>query len=109
MVANLPNATALPVTVEMAIGDNFNDVEMLEFAGTAVVMGNADPSLLERDDLLATLSNDENGVAAAIDHLYSESRRPKSRINLSVPIVLTFLFCNKPILGASNEQSNCSN
>ena len=25
----------------MAIGDNFNDLEMLEFAGTPVVMGNA--------------------------------------------------------------------
>ena len=25
----------------MAIGDNFNDVEMLEFAGTPVVMANA--------------------------------------------------------------------
>ena len=51
----------------MAIGDNFNDVEMLEFAGTAVVMGNADPSLLERDEFYTTDSNDEDGVAAAID------------------------------------------
>ena len=25
----------------MAVGDNFNDLEMLEFAGTPVVMGNA--------------------------------------------------------------------
>ena len=51
----------------MAIGDNFNDVEMLEFAGTAVVMGNADPSLLERQEFYTTLSNDESGVAAAIE------------------------------------------
>ena len=51
----------------MAIGDNFNDVEMLEFAGTAVVMRNADPSLLERDEFYTTVSNDEDGVAAAID------------------------------------------
>ncbi len=51
----------------MAIGDNFNDLEMLEFAGTPVVMGNADASLLERPDLLSTLSNNENGVAVAID------------------------------------------
>lgn len=51
----------------MAIGDNFNDVAMLEFAGTAVVMGNADPSLLERDEFYTTVSNDEDGVAAAID------------------------------------------
>ncbi len=51
----------------MAIGDNFNDLEMLEYAGTAVVMGNASPELLERADFFSTLSNDENGVALAID------------------------------------------
>ena len=50
----------------MVIGDNFNDLEMLEFAGTPVVMGNADPSLLERGEFYTTLSNDESGVAAAI-------------------------------------------
>ncbi|MFN6964006.1 MAG: Cof-type HAD-IIB family hydrolase [Pyrinomonadaceae bacterium] len=51
----------------MAIGDNFNDLEMLEFAGTAVVMGNADPSLIERGEFYTTLSNDESGVATAIE------------------------------------------
>jgi hydroxymethylpyrimidine pyrophosphatase-like HAD family hydrolase len=39
---------------------------MLEFAGTAVVMGNADPGLLERGEFYTTVSNDENGVAEAI-------------------------------------------
>ncbi|MBK9768500.1 MAG: HAD hydrolase family protein [Chloracidobacterium sp.] len=29
----------------MAIGDNFNDLHMLNYAGTPVVMGNADPKL----------------------------------------------------------------
>ncbi len=51
----------------MAIGDNFNDLEMLEYAGTAVVMGNASPEMLERADFFSTLSNDENGVALAIE------------------------------------------
>ena len=50
----------------MVIGDNFNDLEMLEYAGTPVVMGNADASLLEREEFYTTLSNDEHGVAAAI-------------------------------------------
>lgn len=50
----------------MSIGDNFNDIEMLEFAGTSVVMGNADPSLLERDEFYTTVSNDECGVSVAI-------------------------------------------
>lgn len=51
----------------MAIGDNFNDLEMLEFAGTPVVMGNAVPELLETEGYETTLSNDENGVALAIE------------------------------------------
>jgi HAD superfamily hydrolase (TIGR01484 family) len=51
----------------MVIGDNFNDIEMLEFAGTAVVMGNADPGLLEHGEFYTTVSNDEGGVAAAIE------------------------------------------
>jgi 5-amino-6-(5-phospho-D-ribitylamino)uracil phosphatase len=51
----------------MSIGDNFNDLEMLEYAGTSVVMGNASPELLERGEFYTTLSNDESGVAAAIE------------------------------------------
>jgi Cof subfamily protein (haloacid dehalogenase superfamily) len=49
----------------MAIGDNFNDREMLEFAGLPVVMAN---SVAELKSLgwRETLSNDEGGVAAAI-------------------------------------------
>jgi hydroxymethylpyrimidine pyrophosphatase-like HAD family hydrolase len=51
----------------MVIGDNFNDLGMLEYAGTPVVMGNADPSLIERPEFYKTLSNDESGVARAVD------------------------------------------
>jgi hypothetical protein len=51
----------------MVVGDNFNDLEMLEFAGLPVVMGNASPELLENPKYETTLSNDESGVAAAIE------------------------------------------
>lgn len=51
----------------MAMGDNFNDLQMLEYAGTAVLMGNAAPELLESGKFHETLSNDEAGVAAAIE------------------------------------------
>jgi hypothetical protein len=51
----------------MAIGDNFNDLEMLEYAGTSVVMGNASQTLLEREEFFSTVSNDESGVAVAIE------------------------------------------
>ena len=51
----------------MAMGDNLNDLEMLEFAGTGVVMGNAEPSLHELPGLHATATNDADGVAHAIE------------------------------------------
>jgi len=51
----------------MVIGDNFNDLDMLEFAGTPVVMGNADAGLLERAEFFKTESNNQCGVAVAID------------------------------------------
>jgi 5-amino-6-(5-phospho-D-ribitylamino)uracil phosphatase len=49
----------------MAVGDNLNDVEMLDFAGTAVVMGNATDAIKSRGYHL-TGTNDEAGLATAI-------------------------------------------
>jgi Cof subfamily protein (haloacid dehalogenase superfamily) len=49
----------------MAIGDNYNDVEMLTFAGHPVIMGNASDDL-KQNGWTITLHNDESGVAAAI-------------------------------------------
>jgi hypothetical protein len=49
----------------MAVGDNLNDLEMLEFAGTAVVMGNASAAVQARGFHL-TASNDDDGLADAI-------------------------------------------
>ena len=49
----------------MAIGDNWNDRGMLEFAGVPVVMGNSVPEL-KTLGWPVTLSNDESGVAEAI-------------------------------------------
>ncbi len=50
----------------MAIGDNHNDVEMLEFAGHPVIMGNACEELRGRG-WTVTRGNHECGVAAAVD------------------------------------------
>ncbi len=66
-VEKLANLNDLLPENVMTIGDNYNDLEMLEFAGTPVVMGNADPSLLEREEFYTTLSNDADGVAVAIN------------------------------------------
>jgi Cof subfamily protein (haloacid dehalogenase superfamily) len=50
----------------MAVGDNHNDVEMLEFAGYPVIMGNACAELRNRG-WTVSLGNDACGVAAAVD------------------------------------------
>jgi len=62
-------ATELGVAPEeiMAIGDNYNDLEMLLLAGTGVVMANADLSLREMQGLHPTASNNDDGVALAIE------------------------------------------
>src|SRR4051812_1634960 len=52
----------------MAIGDNYNDLEMLEFAGLPVLMGNASNEL-KQNGWRVTLPNDQSGVAAAIEQL----------------------------------------
>jgi Cof subfamily protein (haloacid dehalogenase superfamily) len=48
----------------MAVGDNLNDVEMLDFAGTAIVMGNATDAV--KKGRIVTGTNDEGGLADAI-------------------------------------------
>ena len=56
----------------MAIGDNLNDLEMLQYAGLPVVMGNSVPQLKSLG-WRETLSNDQGGVAAAIEmYAYGE-------------------------------------
>ena len=65
-LAEWARAMDLPRTAIMAVGDNHNDREMLEFAGTGVVMGNSVPELLD-GQFAVTGTNDEAGLAQAID------------------------------------------
>lgn len=48
-----------------AIGDNHNDIDMLQWAGTPVVMGNAEPALLSLG-FPVTADNDSGGLAQAL-------------------------------------------
>lgn len=52
----------------MAIGDNYNDIEMLTFSGHPVIMGNASDEL-KQNGWTITLHNDESGVAAAVEQV----------------------------------------
>jgi Cof subfamily protein (haloacid dehalogenase superfamily) len=58
----------------MAIGDNHNDLTMLRRAGVGVVMANAEDELKAMGFAL-TASNDEDGVAIAIENYIIEERR----------------------------------
>jgi len=58
----------IPREQVMAIGDNHNDLEMLEFAGVAVVMENASHEL-KQNGWRVTGSNEESGVAQAMEQI----------------------------------------
>jgi Cof subfamily protein (haloacid dehalogenase superfamily) len=49
----------------IAMGDNYNDIDMLKYAGLGVAMGNAPEEVKQAADFV-TLSNEEDGVAAAL-------------------------------------------
>lgn len=53
----------------MAIGDNYNDLEMLQFAGFPVIMGNASEQL-KQNGWRVTGSNAESGVAQALEEVF---------------------------------------
>lgn len=59
----------------MAVGDNHNDVEMLEFAGHPVIMGNACEELRARG-WRVTGGNDACGLAEAIEIMLGETVVP---------------------------------
>jgi Cof subfamily protein (haloacid dehalogenase superfamily) len=56
----------------MAVGDNHNDIEMLEFAGYPVIMGNACEELRGRG-WHVTSGNDACGLADAVERMLGET------------------------------------
>lgn len=56
----------LSLAETLAIGDNWNDLGMLEAAGFSVLMGNAPPELRARG-FAVTAGNDDGGFALALD------------------------------------------
>jgi Cof subfamily protein (haloacid dehalogenase superfamily) len=76
-LAKLAEARNIAPDEIMAIGDNFNDLEMLKFAGQPVVMGNGAPEMVrmaqDRGWMLAE-TNDEDGVAQVIESVLEAAR-----------------------------------
>lgn len=53
----------------IAVGDGFNDLSMIKFAGLGVAMANAQEIVKQEADYI-TLSNEEDGVAAVVDKFF---------------------------------------
>ncbi|MGT2910347.1 Cof-type HAD-IIB family hydrolase [Streptococcus cameli] len=54
----------------IAFGDEQNDTQMLQFAGTAYAMKNANPILLPYADHITEFSNTEDGVAKELEKIF---------------------------------------
>ena len=67
------NYRGIPREQVMAIGDNYNDIEMLVFAGIPVIMGNASAELRGRGWMVTGL-HDEAGVAQAVEQVLSGAK-----------------------------------
>jgi Cof subfamily protein (haloacid dehalogenase superfamily) len=77
----------------MAIGDNLNDVEMLEYAGRAVVMANASEELLVMAQERAwelTASNDDDGVALAVEEVLRQNGESSGEEKFADGVVVEF-------------------
>lgn len=53
----------------IAIGDGFNDLSMIKYAGLGIAMENAQDIVKENADFI-TLSNEEDGVAYAVEKFF---------------------------------------
>lgn len=58
----------------IALGDHELDIPLIEAAGTGIAMGNAIPALKEKADFI-TKSNNEAGVAYALEHYLLNERK----------------------------------
>ena len=67
-----------PLAETMAVGDNFNDLDMIEAAGLGVAMGNAPEAVRARADWVAP-HVDDDGLAVAIERFLLLGERPAAQ------------------------------
>ncbi|MDR1868318.1 MAG: Cof-type HAD-IIB family hydrolase [Treponema sp.] len=76
---NVNKGTALAIVAEklgisadsvMAVGDSMNDAEMIKWAGIGVAMQNSSESFKQIADMVTERSNDDDGVADLIEHIF---------------------------------------
>jgi len=70
-LAWLAERYGIPREAVAAVGDSYNDLDMVEFAGLGVIMGNAREEVKARADFVAP-PNDRDGVAEVIERFILE-------------------------------------
>jgi hydroxymethylpyrimidine pyrophosphatase-like HAD family hydrolase len=70
-LADLARRLGIAAADVVAFGDMVNDLPMLAWAGTSFGMANAHPDVLAMVDQVI-LGNDEDGVAAVLEHLFPD-------------------------------------
>src|SRR3712207_9057504 len=78
----------------ICIGDGENDLSMIEYAGLGIAMGNA-PNFIKEKANYITDTNDNDGVAKAIEKL----DRKSTRLNSSHANISYAVFCLKKKTG----------
>jgi Cof subfamily protein (haloacid dehalogenase superfamily) len=53
----------------VAIGDQYNDIDLIEYAGLGIAVANAEDALKEKADIVTISSNNENAVSEAIESI----------------------------------------
>jgi Cof subfamily protein (haloacid dehalogenase superfamily) len=71
-VKNYAQKLGIDASEVMAIGDSYNDLSMLEYAGVSFAMGNADDFIKSKAKYVTT-TNEEDGVALAIMRAIEEN------------------------------------
>ena len=62
----LCNYLNIPISQSYAAGDAYNDVSMIQAAGTGIAMSNGDPAIFEFADILSEFDNDNDGLSQYI-------------------------------------------
>lgn len=77
-LAQIAARMATPLSEIAVIGDGGNDVAMFARSGLSVAMGNASPAVQSAADFI-TASNDDDGFAEAVEHLFPSTSTPATR------------------------------
>ena len=66
-VAALASRLEIPMSEVIAIGDNLNDVTILQAAGLGLAVRNADPDAMMAADMVSVYTNDADAVARILE------------------------------------------